>query len=125
MKLVTSFALVSFLAALLLAALVPVASSATTAAPKLVGTVGPGYTITLTKGGKKVTTLKAGKYTFAISDKSSSHSFALQGPNGFSKNLTTVGFVGTKVATIVLKKGKYKYYCTAHSSFMLGRFTVT
>ena len=40
------------------------------AAPKLVGTVGPGFTIKLTSGGKKVTKLKAGKYTFVIADKS-------------------------------------------------------
>ena len=32
--------------------------------PKLIGTVGPGFTITLKKGTAKVKTLKAGKYTF-------------------------------------------------------------
>ena len=53
--------------------------------PKLIGTVGPGYTITLTKSGKKVTKLKAGKYTFVISDKASIHSYSLDGPNGFAK----------------------------------------
>ena len=49
----------------LAAALIGV-SSAVAAAPKLVGTVGPGFTITLTQGGKKVTKLKAGKYKFVI-----------------------------------------------------------
>jgi hypothetical protein len=43
--------------------LVP-ASAMTT--PKLDGTVGPSYTIVLKQGGKKVTSLKAGKYTFVI-----------------------------------------------------------
>ena len=34
---------------------------ATAATPKLVGTVGPGFTITLTKGGKRVTAVAPGK----------------------------------------------------------------
>src|SRR4030081_1455335 len=67
--------------------------------PKLTGTVGPGYTITLTQGGKKVTKLKAGTYTFVINDKSSMHSFGLDGPNGFAKDFTSVSFKGTKTFT--------------------------
>ena len=39
------------------------AAQAQAAAPKLVGTVGPGFTINLTKGGKKVTKLMHGTYT--------------------------------------------------------------
>ena len=65
-------------------------SSAAAAVPKLVGTVGPGFTITLTQGGKKVTKLKAGKYTFVINDKSSMHSYGLDGPRGFAKDFTSV-----------------------------------
>ena len=75
-------------AAALAAALIGV-SSAVAAAPKLVGTVGPGFTITLTQGGKKVTKLKAGKYKFVINDKASIHSYGLDGPNGFAKDFTT------------------------------------
>ena len=67
-------------------------SSAAAAVPKLVGTVGPGFTITLTQGGKKVTKLKAGKYTFVINDKSSMHSYGLDGPRGFAKDFTSVSF---------------------------------
>ena len=40
-------------------------SASLAAAPKLTGTVGPGITITLTRGGKRVTKLTAGAYTFA------------------------------------------------------------
>ena len=101
------------------------ARSALATAPKLTGVVGPGFTITLTQGGKKVTTLKAGTYTFVISDKSANHSYGLDGPNGWSKDFTSVSFVGTKSFTVTLKKGKYKYYCTPHESFMFGNFTVT
>ena len=95
------------------------------AAPKLVGTVGPGYTIKLTQGGKKVTKLKAGTYTFVISDKSSFHSYGLDGPKGYAKDFTSVPFKGTKTFTVKLKAGKYKYYCAAHQSSMFGFFTVT
>ena len=60
-----------------------VAGSATgrPSATKLKGTVGPNYTITLkNSSGKKVTTLKHGMYTIVVSDKSSFHSFVLEGP---------------------------------------------
>ena len=95
------------------------------AAPKLIGTVGPGYTIKLTQGGRKVTKLKAGTYTFVISDKSSFHSYGLDGPKGFAKDFTSVPSKGTKTFTVKLKAGKYKYYCSAHESSMFGFFTVT
>jgi len=99
------------------------ASLATT--PKLIGTVGPGDTITLTQGGKKVTKLKAGMYTFVINDKSSMHSYGLDGPKGFAKDFTSVPFKGIKTFTLKLKAGKYKYYCQPHESAMFGNFTVT
>lgn len=101
------------------------ATSSLAAPPKLVGTVGPGFTITLTKGGKKVTKLKAGKYTFVINDKSSVHNYELDGPKGSGKDFTGVSFQGTKTFTLTLKKGKYKYYCKPHESAMFGTFTVT
>jgi plastocyanin len=100
-------------------------ASALAATPKLVGTVGPGYTISLKKAGKKVTTLKAGKYTFVITDKASIHNFSLDGPNGLEKTFTTVPFKGQKSITLTLKKGSYKFYCEPHESTMFGKFKVT
>ena len=91
---------------------------------KLVGTVGPSFTITLKKGATKVKTLPAGTYTFVIHDKSSIHAFGLDGPHGFAHDFTKIPFVGTKTATIKLKAGKYKYYCPNHESTMFGHFTV-
>ena len=108
-----------------LAAFVVPTASALAAPPKLIGTVGPGFSISLTQGGKKVKTLKAGTYTFVISDKSPMHSYGLDGPNGWTKDFTSVPFVGTKTFTVTLKKGSYKYYCTPHESFMFGNFKVT
>jgi hypothetical protein len=102
--------------------LVPVAPAST---PKLTGTVGPSFTIKLTQGGKKVTKLKAGTYTFVITDKSPMHSYGLDGPNGFAKDFTSVGFTGTKTFTVTLTAGKYKYYCQPHERSMFGNFTVS
>ena len=114
------------LALVLLSGVLMLAAAPSLAAPvKLIGTVGPGFTITLTKAGKKVTKLSAGRYTFVISDKSSNHSFALDGPNGFAKDFTSIPFTGTKTFTLTLKKGKYKYYCAHHESAMYGYFTVS
>jgi plastocyanin len=95
------------------------ASSATT----LTGTVGPGFTISLTAGGKKVSKLKAGTYTIKISDKSNIHNFHLTGP-GLNKS-TSVGGTGSQTWTLKLKKGKYHYQCDPHASFMNGSFTVS
>ncbi len=97
--------------------------SALAATPTLTGTVGPGFTITLKQGSAKVTKLKAGKYVFKISDKSSIHNFHLKGP-GVNKS-TSVGSTGSSSWTLTLKKGKYTYVCDPHASFMNGSFTVS
>jgi plastocyanin len=106
-----------------LAALALVASSAQAATPKLVATDGPGFTITLTKLGKKVTTLKHGTYKIVVNDKSNSHNFRLKG-NGLNKS-TGVSFVGTKTWIVTLKVGTYKFVCDPHAGFMKGSFKVT
>ena len=113
--------------AALAAVLAGVAVGRTSATPKLQGTVGPGYTISLKRGTKKVTKLKAGRYAFAISDKASIHSFVIEQQTGgkFEKTLSSVSFVGKKTVTVTLKKGKWKFYCKPHESIMFGFFTVT
>jgi plastocyanin len=98
------------------------ASSRGTAAT-LKGVVGPGFTISLTQNGKKVKTLKAGRYTFSISDKSSIHNFTLEkekGSHKFEKHLTGTSFTGAKKATVMLTAGEFKYYCSNHESQMFG-----
>jgi plastocyanin len=89
---------------------------------KLVANVGPSATITLTKAGKKVTTLKPGSYSITVNDKSTFHNFHLTGP-GVNK-LTSVGFQGKKTWTVTLKKGTYRYVCDPHKAFMKGSFRV-
>ena len=110
------------LAAAALAAVLA-APSALAGGTTLNGTVGPGFTITLTQGGKKVTKLKPGSYTFKIADKSNIHDFHLTGP-GLNKT-TTVPFVGSTTWKITLKKGAYKYVCDPHKTIMHGAFVVT
>ena len=108
--------------ALLVAALLAVGSAS--AAPKTVnGTVGPGFTISLKLGGKKVTKLKPTTYRFRVTDKSSMHNFHIFGP-GVNKVITGVGFTGTKTATIKLRKGTYRYRCDVHPDEMHGSFKV-
>jgi plastocyanin len=85
------------------------------AATPLAGTVGPGFSITLAKAGKKVTSLKAGSYAITVSDKASIHDFHLLGP-GVNKVITTVPFVGKKSVTVTLKKGTYTYQCDPHAA---------
>jgi plastocyanin len=93
------------------------------AATTLTGTVGPGFTISLKQGAKKVTTLKAGSYTIKIADKSNIHNFHLTGP-GVNKT-TSVGATGASTWKVTLKKGTYKFVCDPHASIMKGSFKVT
>jgi plastocyanin len=105
-------------------ALVAAAAATPMSTPKLTGAVGPGFTISLKRLGKTVKTVKAGRYTFAISDKSAIHDFQLRGA-GINRALTTVPFTGAKVVTLLLKRGTYKYYCKPHESSMRGSLRVT
>lgn len=97
------------------------AAPAQAALPKLVGTVGPGFTITLKKSGTKVTKLKAGKYAITVNDLSGIHNFHLTGP-GVNKK-TSVGGTGKTTWTVTLQKGKtYRFVCDPHASLMKGSF---
>jgi plastocyanin len=111
-------------ASLALAAPAALAGQTATATP-LAGTVGPGFTIKLAKGGTAVKTLKHGTYKITVADKSSVHNFDFFGP-GVKKVITTVPFMGTKSVTVTLKKGTYTFQCDPHaSSGMKGTFKVT
>jgi plastocyanin len=113
------------LAAAVLAFAVTLSAGASpTALPKLVGTVGPGFTITLKQGTRPARTLKAGMYTLVVNDKAPIHNFQIEGP-GLDRRVTTVGFVGTKTVTIRLRRGTYKFYCMPHEAMMFGHLRVT
>jgi plastocyanin len=105
-----------------LLALVLVAPASAVTATRLVATVGPAQNITLTKGGRKVTTLKPGAYAITVRDRSRLHNFALTGPR--LRRSTTVSFVGTRTWNVTLRRGKHTFVCTPHASFMRGTFNV-
>ena len=100
-----------------------IVGSAGAVAPKLNGTVGPGFTISLKRGTAPVRLLKAGSYSITVVDKSNIHNFRLMGP-GLNKEITSVGFVGTKTIVAALKRGTYKFVCDPHATIMKGSFTV-
>ena len=106
----------------------PASTPATTTAEAassgtLEGTVGPGFTIGLTKGGTAVATLTAGTYTLNVDDQADIHNFHLTGP-GVDVS-TDVAGKGKKSFTITLTAGKYHFQCDPHSSSMNGDFTVS
>jgi len=91
-------------------------------ATKLIGTVGPGFTITLTMGGKAVKNLKRGAYTVVVTDKSGIHNFRLKGL-GFNK-ATSIPKQGKTTWNLTLKTGTYRFVCDPHPDSMKGSFKV-
>jgi plastocyanin len=91
-------------------------------APRLVGTVGPGFTISLTDAaGAAVTQLQPGSYEIVVTDRSDGHNFHLSGP-GVNQR-TEVEFVGTVTWAVTFTDGIYSYVCDPHSTQMAGSFT--
>jgi hypothetical protein len=95
----------------------------------LKGVVGPGYSISLKMGGKKVKTLKAGKYKIVVSDKSSIHNFTLEREKPSSphmeKHITSTASTGSKTITWTLKPGSWRAYCSVHEALMHQDFKLT
>src|SRR6476646_7970233 len=89
---------------------------------QLVGTVGPGFGISLKdSSGAAVTHLAAGAYTLLVHDLSEEHNFHLSGPG---VDVTTdVVFTGDKTFTINVTNGTYTFICDVHSTTMHGLFT--
>jgi hypothetical protein len=89
----------------------------------LVGNVGPGYVISLSQNGTKVTHLDPGTYTIDVTDGADIHDFHLQGPG--VDQATTVEGTGTATWTVTFQDGAtYAYFCDAHPTRMFGKFTV-
>jgi plastocyanin len=109
-----NLALIAIVATLALAAPTFAATNANT----LIGTVGPGFTISMNKK-----TVKAGTYVITIRDRSAIHDFHLTGP-GINKT-TSVPKVGTTKWKVKLKKGTYHFVCDPHRAIMHGILKVT
>jgi plastocyanin len=107
-------ALVAVGATLALASTAPAAMQVNT----LIGTDGPGFTITMSKK-----TVRAGTYVITIRDRSAIHNFHLTGP-GVDKR-TSLGKIYTTIWKVTLKKGTYKFVCDPHAAIMKGILKVT
>ena len=110
------FALAALAAAVVLAPGAPAAPAAS--GGKLGGTVGPGFTITMS-----AKSVKAGAYAITVHDRGAIHNFHLVGPGVNQK--TGVGAVKTYSWRVTLKRGTYKFSCDVHTSVMHGVLRVT
>lgn len=110
---------------LIAAAAVALVAAAPTAADngQLVGSVGPGYSISLKDStGAAVTHLDPGTYTLVVHDQADIHDFHLTGPG--VDVATDIEGIGDSTFTITLTDGTYSYQCDAHGAQMHGSFTV-
>jgi plastocyanin len=110
----------ALLAAALLGA--PGGGAAPEQATKLVGTVGPEFTITLEDAqGNRVSRLDPGRYEIEVNDLSDFHTFHLQGPG--VNEATQATFTGKVTWTVTLTDGTYVFFCDVHPSAMRGTLT--
>lgn len=84
----------------------------------LIGSVGPGFDISLSG----TDDLEAGEYRITVSDKSSAHNFHLTGPGVDMQ--TEVSEETETTWTVTLEAGEYRFQCDPHASSMNGTFTV-
>ncbi len=109
------------LAAAAAVVLVPAAVPATL--PQLIGTVGPGFSITLSHpDGSLVTQLDPGTYEIVVHDESEEHNFHLSGPG--VNMLTPVETESDVTWTVTFVEGRYKAVCDPHSFQMHREFVV-
>jgi hypothetical protein len=78
----------------------------------LAGTVAAAGSVALTVNGKPVTTLRAGRYTIQVADRSTKGGFTIQAINKDPTTITGLAFVGSRKATLTLSAGQWLYYPT-------------
>jgi hypothetical protein len=66
--------------------------------------------LSLTRLGKKVSSLRAGRYTFFVDDESKTRGFSVQQRGKNAVTVTNGGFKGTHDVTISLKPGQWFFY---------------
>ena len=110
-----------FLAAAVTVVLVPAVVRA--AAPQLLGTVGPGFDITLAQpDGTLVTQIDPGTYDISVRDLATEHNFHITGPG--VNQFTQVETTDTVTWTVALQDGRYTIFCDPHSTSMRRTITV-
>ncbi len=79
----------------------------------LIGTVGAAGKLTLSLKGKRVSSLKPGRYKIAVDDKTPKGGFTIGRPNSKSVTVTGSSFVGKHTVTLQLKAGQWMFYSSA------------
>jgi len=88
----------------------------------LVGTVGPGFSISIDdSAGQRVHNLDPGAYTVQVHDLSALHDLHLVGPG--VDQATDVEGTGDSTWAVTLSNGAYRYFCDVHPT-LRGSFTV-
>jgi hypothetical protein len=64
----------------------------------------------LSRNGKAVTSLKAGRWTFSVDDESKASGFTVKSLRGKPVAVTTPPFVGSHDVTLTLKQGRWFFY---------------
>ncbi len=68
--------------------------------------------LTLTREGKAVANLKAGRYRVTVDDRSKKSGFILQQVRGRARTVTGTSFVGKHTVTVELRAGQWFFYAT-------------
>jgi plastocyanin len=98
-------------------------SARSTQQTKLVGTVGPDFSISLVDAqGNDVSKLDPGTYVIQVKDLSDFHNFHLFGPG--VNETTGIAAMGDVTWTVTFTDAIYRFVCDAHPTSMIGRFTV-
>jgi hypothetical protein len=66
--------------------------------------------LTLARNGKKVTSLKTGRWTFSVDDESKTAGFSVQSLKGKPQTITTKAYVGSHDVTVELKPGRWSFF---------------
>ena len=90
--------------------------------PRLVATVGPKATISVTLNGRRVRSLAAGRYTIVVRDRSRRYNFHLTGP-GLNRK-TAVARTGTFTWAVTLRAGVHRFRSDPQARRVRGSFTV-
>jgi hypothetical protein len=66
--------------------------------------------LSLSRNGKKVSSLKTGRYTFSVDDESKAAGFTVKSLRGKAVNVTNAAFVGSHSVTLTLAQGRWFFY---------------
>jgi hypothetical protein len=78
--------------------------------------------LSLSRNGKTVSSLKTGRYTFAVDDESKVAGFTVKSLRGRAVNVTTAAFVGSHSVTLTLAHGRWYFYWASgkRTAFFVG-----